>query len=108
MIYQISYLQLIFLFPSFYEGFPNAVLEAQTSGLPCLISDVITKEILINENCQTLSLNDDADEWAKKLLSLEQLKDRKMGAEKVNSKGFSVENEVKKIEKIYKELVIKR
>lgn len=98
----------IFLFPSFYEGFPNAVLEAQTSGLPCLISDVITKEILINENCQTLSLDDDADEWAKKLLSLEQLKDRKMGAEKVKSKGFSVENEVKKIEKIYKELVIKR
>src|SRR5699024_8644416 len=36
----------VFLFPSFYEGFPNAVLEAQCSGLPCVISDTITTEVL--------------------------------------------------------------
>lgn len=35
----------IFLFPSIFEGFPVSVIEAQASGLPCLISDSITKEI---------------------------------------------------------------
>jgi glycosyltransferase involved in cell wall biosynthesis len=35
----------IFLFPSVFEGFPVSVMEAQASGLPCLISDSITKEI---------------------------------------------------------------
>lgn len=35
----------IFLFPSVFEGFPISVIEAQATGLPCLISDSITKEI---------------------------------------------------------------
>ncbi|WP_226645680.1 glycosyltransferase family 1 protein [Mesobacillus subterraneus] len=35
----------IFLFPSVFEGFPVSLIEAQASGLPCLISDSITKDI---------------------------------------------------------------
>ena len=37
----------VLLFPSMYEGFPNVVLEAQTAGLPCCISDVITPEVVL-------------------------------------------------------------
>lgn len=33
----------IFLFPSIYEGMPLSVVEAQASGLPCIISDAVTK-----------------------------------------------------------------
>ena len=33
-----------FVFPSFYEGMPNTVIEAQATGLPCIISDRVTKE----------------------------------------------------------------
>lgn len=97
----------IFLFPSFYEGFPNALLEAQTSGLPCLISDVITKEVIVNENCKAMSLNRNAKEWAIELLSLNHFKDRKVGVENIRLKGFSVEDEVKKIEELYRKLAIK-
>ncbi|WHX41416.1 glycosyltransferase family 1 protein [Mesobacillus sp. AQ2] len=35
----------VFLFPSIFEGVPVSLIEAQASGLPCLISDSITKEI---------------------------------------------------------------
>lgn len=96
-----------FLFPSFYEGFPNAVLEAQTSGLPCLISDTITKEVLINSNCSNLSLNKSPREWAGKLLSLSSYENRLTGADTVKEKGFSVEAEVKKIEKLYSQIDMK-
>jgi glycosyltransferase involved in cell wall biosynthesis len=48
----------IFLFPSVFEGFPVSVIEAQASGLPCLISDSITKEIDMGIGLvQSLSLN---------------------------------------------------
>lgn len=39
----------IFLLPSLNEGLPTVVLEAQASGLPCYISDRITKEAGISD-----------------------------------------------------------
>lgn len=94
-----------FLFPSFFEGFPNAVLEAQTSGLPCLISDTITTEVLINRNCVSFPLNKDAEAWAKKITELPPLEKRIAGANNVKEKGFSVDDEVTKIESVYIEII---
>ena len=37
----------VLLFPSFFEGFPGVVLECQAAGLPCIISDTITREVNI-------------------------------------------------------------
>ena len=34
----------VLVMPSFFEGMPNAVIEAQATGLPCVIADTITKE----------------------------------------------------------------
>lgn len=35
----------IFVFPSFHEGLPVTLIEAQGAGLPCMISDRITTEV---------------------------------------------------------------
>lgn len=35
----------IFAFPSFHEGLPVTLIEAQGAGLPCFISSTITKEV---------------------------------------------------------------
>ena len=35
----------VFVLPSKFEGFPVVLLEAQISGLPCVVSDKITKEV---------------------------------------------------------------
>lgn len=34
-----------FVFPSFHEGLPVTLVEAQGAGLPCVISDTITSEV---------------------------------------------------------------
>jgi glycosyltransferase involved in cell wall biosynthesis len=34
----------VFTLPSFFEGMPGAAIEAQAAGLPCVISDRVTKE----------------------------------------------------------------
>ena len=54
----------IFLFPSFYEGMPSTVIEAQATGLPCIISDTITREANITGLVHYMSLSDPLEQWA--------------------------------------------
>lgn len=54
----------VFLFPSLYEGMPNTVIEAQATGLPCVIADTITREADISGLVKYLSLHQRAREWA--------------------------------------------
>lgn len=56
-----------FVFPSFYEGMPNTVIEAQATGLPCIISDTITKEANITGLVDYVPLGDSADAWAERV-----------------------------------------
>ena len=57
----------VFVFPSFYEGFPGAVLEAETSGLPCFISDTITEEVVLTDQVKQLSLKEAPAKWAERI-----------------------------------------
>ena len=59
----------VFVFPSFYEGMPNTVIEAQATGLPCVIADTITREADITGLVKYLSLGETADSWADTALS---------------------------------------
>ena len=59
-----------FVFPSLYEGMPNTVIEAQASGLPCLISDTITREANVNGFVKFMSLNETYQKWAKVTIEL--------------------------------------
>lgn len=59
----------IFVFPSFYEGLGLSVVEAQASGLPCIVSTGIPIEAEISNMVKTLSLDDEASKWAKEILA---------------------------------------
>ena len=53
----------VMVFPSLYEGMPNAVIEAQASGLPCVVSDRITREADITGIVSYVSLDDSIQSW---------------------------------------------
>lgn len=95
----------VFVFPSFFEGFPNVLLEAQTSGLSCIVSDIITKEVEILSNYKRLSLNTSAQRWAEQIINLEITSNRESMAVKIKTAGFSVGDEIRKIENIYYSLI---
>lgn len=57
-----------FLFPSIFEGFAMAIVEAQSFGVPCLTSDIIVEEVNFNTKInKMISLNLSPKEWANNL-----------------------------------------
>lgn len=67
-----DYMQAIdaFLLPSLYEGLPLTLIEAQSAGLRCFTSkDVVTNESNISGLVEFISLADNSEQWAEKILS---------------------------------------
>jgi glycosyltransferase involved in cell wall biosynthesis len=48
----------VFVLPSFFEGMPNVAIEAQTTGLRCLLADTITLEAKVSDLVQYLPISD--------------------------------------------------
>ena len=67
----------IFVLPSLFEGLPVTGIEAQYSGLPCLFSDEITREVRISNDVQFLKIeNEKMGLWVDSLVKKEVNRDR--------------------------------
>ena len=92
------------VFPSLYEGMPNVVIEAQVSGLPCLIADTISKDVNITHLVSFLSIKDKR-EWVDKIQKLKEMTfvDREKYADMMLSNGYDITSVTDK----FKELMFK-
>lgn len=61
----------VFVFPSFYEGLPVTLIEAQAAGLRVLAADTITEEVRLSNLIEFLSLKESPEFWAKKILDMD-------------------------------------
>ena len=50
----------VFVLPSIFEGLPVSLLEAQTAGLDCIVSERVTKEVNLTGKLQYIDITDDA------------------------------------------------
>lgn len=89
-----------FVYPSRYEGLPGTVLEAQTSGLRCLISDSICEEVVVTELVHTMGIERQPECWAD---YIEKTQDyaRTSHFKEVCEAGFDVEAQAEKMMKFY-------
>ena len=91
------------VFPSFYEGLPGSIIEAQTAGLRCLVSDSITKEVGITELAEFYSLNRTAQEWAEHILETSDYI-RESRFESIKRAGFDIGTQIVRYSEIYRKM----
>ncbi|MCW6700871.1 glycosyltransferase family 1 protein [Anaerococcus sp. NML200537] len=92
----------VFILPSLYEGLPVSLVEAQASGLQCIASDQITKEVKYTENLEFIPINnnDSLKKWANKILSLKNIKHKNLYDELVDSE-FNIIKVSKSLQNFY-------
>ena len=73
----------IFVLPSFHEGLPVVGIEAQISGLKCVLSNKITEETKITNNIEFISI-DNYDNWIEKIKKCKEYKRKKINSETYN------------------------
>lgn len=92
----------VMVFPSLFEGLGIAVVEAQCTGMPCIISDIIPNEVMITELVEKVSLYESASTWAEKLIAATtRTFDRPAYAEKVASAGYDIKSNSRWLEDFY-------
>ena len=91
----------LFLMTSFYEGLPGSVIEAQGSGLPCVISDSITKLVKVTDLVVFVSLNESLKVWVDKIFVKLKNTKRQDTREQLIKKGFDITTIAYKLQKFY-------
>ncbi len=79
----------IFLLPSFFEGLPGVLMEAQAAGLRCFVSDTVTREAKATDLVTYLSIDKPAESWAKEILKRADY-ERRDTAQELTAAGFNV------------------
>jgi len=94
----------IFAFPSLFEGLPVSVLEAQACGVPCIMSDTITKECDMGLGLVfNISLQSGTDEWVKTIYELKDRKesDNRKIREAYMKRGYDINSMINMLTNIY-------
>lgn len=94
----------VFVFPSKFEGLGIVALEAQISGLPCIVSDNVPKDVILSDNIQFVSLCD-KKEWIESVLAQERFdqssREEFYEANRNSIMKYDIDNDVKLLERQY-------
>jgi len=92
----------IFVMPSLYEGLPVTLVEAQASGLSCLIADHISRDVQLTDLIHYQNIHSAAEEWVKKINKIStMLQDRSDMSESIKYAGYDVSTLATKLADFY-------
>ena len=90
----------VFAFPSLFEGMPLSVVEAQTNGLRCVISDNVPSDVRLTNLVSVLSLDAPQSEWAKEIMRSGRFNSAEY-CDIMKKSGFDVSESLKRVYEIY-------
>ena len=90
----------VFVFPSTREGTPLALLEAQTNGLPCIVSENVPTDAFLTDLVTTLPLNN-LKTWVHCICSASRIMPEQYQA-KVADAGYDARSAYNQIYEIYR------
>jgi glycosyltransferase involved in cell wall biosynthesis len=92
----------VFAFPSHHEGLPLSCLEAQAAGLPLVISDRITPEVIVVPDRVTRLPLGTAESWAAGIeAAFRQIPDRDRGMSAVAGSPFDIHRSTASLLSLY-------
>ena len=83
----------VFVLPSIYEGLPVVGVEAQASGLLCVLSSDMTKETKVLKTTEFLTLDVGAEKWANTIIQNFEKFERKDTTEEITKNNFNIKEE---------------
>lgn len=93
----------VFLFPSRWEGLGIVLIEAQASGLNCVVSDIVPKEVNVTKKICFVPLSEDSSKWAEICLEKARNTDRNTLCSLMilEESDFNIKKDIKLLKNIY-------
>lgn len=92
----------VFVLPSFYEGLPVVLIEAQANGVKEIVSDTVTDETAVTDLIEFVSLKCSANVWAERIIKASQkVNIREKYADEVNAAGYDIICQSRKMQEYY-------
>ena len=93
----------LFVFPSLHEGLGIVVIEAQASGLKCIVSDAVPDEADLKlRTLQKVSLQDSEKYWCEMIReALKEKCNRNAYNERIMNSNYNIKNVAKQMQEFY-------
>lgn len=96
-----------FVYPSRFEGLPGTVIEAQSAGLRCVMSDAICEEVVITDLVHAMSIEQEPAKWAEYIRETAHY-ERKSPINQIRQEGFDVNTQAETMMRFYESGVWKQ
>lgn len=93
----------IFAMPSLFEGLPIVAVEAQGTGLPCILSSDISRQTALSDRCVFASI-EDVDGWIEAISDMNL--SRYDGYKVINENCYDVYATAKLVRKLFDDILI--